>query len=75
VSSLVSRPQVVVVVALPPIAPPRCRPCTGKPAEVFCAEKPGLVLPSEGAPLVLATGMAYNLTLHIETKSGPVDLP
>ena len=69
-------PKSVVVVALPPIGPAKMPPLHPvNPAEVFCAEKPGLVLPSEGAPLVLATGMAYNLTLHIETKSGPVDLP
>ena len=33
------------------------------------------MLPAEGAPLVLATHLAHDLSLHIETKNGPVDLP
>ena len=69
-------PKSVVVVALPPVRaskPPPLRPAN--PAENFCAQKPGLVLPAEGAPLVFATQLAYGLTLHIESKGEPVDLP
>ncbi len=47
-------PKSVVVVALPPVGaakPPPLHPVN--PAESFCAEQPGLVLPAEGAPLVL----------------------
>ena len=69
-------PKSVVVVALPPIAPavmPPLHPVN--PKEVFCAQKTDLVLPAEGAPLVLATPLAHDLHLHIETKKGPVDLP
>ena len=69
-------PKSVVVVALPPIGPAKMPPLHPvNPAESFCAQKPGLVLPAEGAPLVLATHMAYDLDLHIETRNGPLDLP
>jgi hypothetical protein len=68
-------PKSVVVVALPPVAPaklPALRPVA--PAELFCAQKPGLVLPVEGAPLLFSTQMAHHLILHIDTKAGAVDL-
>ena len=69
-------PKSVVVVALPPVGafkPPPLHPVN--PAESFCAQKPGLVLLAEGAPLVFATQLASGLALHIDTKDGPVDLP
>jgi len=69
-------PKSVVVVALPPLGPAKPPPLHPvNPAESFCAHKPGLVLPAEGAPLLFATQLASGLTLHIETKSGGVDLP
>jgi len=69
-------PRSVVVVALPPVGPAKPPPLHPvNPAESFCAQKPSLVLPAEGAPMVFSTQLAYGLTLHIETKSGPVDLP
>jgi hypothetical protein len=69
-------PKSVVVVALPPIGPSKLPPLhPANQAESYCAQKPGLVLPAEGAPLVFATQLAYGLTLHIETKTGPIDLP
>jgi hypothetical protein len=69
-------PKSVVVVALPPVGavkPPPLHPVN--PDDVFCAQKPGLVLLAEGAPLVFATQLASGLALHIDTKDGPVDLP
>jgi hypothetical protein len=69
-------PKSVVVVALPPIGPakpPPLRPVNL--TESFCAEKPGLALTAEGAPLVYATKLIHELSLHIETASGPIDLP
>jgi hypothetical protein len=75
-------PKSVVVVALPPVGavkPPPLHPVS--PADQFCAAKPELVLPAEGAPLVFATEMAHDLRLRIEDKGGkknkgaPVDLP
>jgi hypothetical protein len=68
-------PKSVVVVALPPVGsskPPPLHPVN--PAENFCAQKPGLVLSAEGAPLVFATQLAHKLTLRIQTKTGPIDL-
>src|ERR1700739_1120119 len=69
-------PKSVVVVALPPVGPavmPPLHPVD--PNERFCAHKHDLVLPAEGAPLVLATQLAHDLVLHVETKTGAVDLP
>ena len=75
-------PKSVVVVALPPVGatrPPPLHPVSL--TESYCAQKPGLVLPAEGAPLVFATQLAYGLTLHIVDKpsiknsASPVNLP
>jgi hypothetical protein len=69
-------PKSVVVVALPPVGPGKPPPLQAvSPADSFCVQKPRLVLPVEGAPLVFSTQLAYNLALHIETKTGPVNLP
>jgi hypothetical protein len=73
-------PKSVVVVALPPIGPVKPPPLHPvNPADSFCAQKPSLVLPVEGAPLVFSTQLAFGLTLHIETrlngKSSTLDLP
>ncbi len=58
-------PKSVVVVALPPVGPGKPPPLHPvNPAESFCAEKPGLVLPAEGAPSVFSTQLAYGLSLH-----------
>ena len=69
-------PKSVVVVALPPVGPARIPPLHPvNPSETFCAQKTGLVLPAEGAPMVYASPEAHDLTLHISSKSGPVDVP
>jgi len=72
-------PKSVVVVALPPIGPARLEPLhPDNPADNFCAYKPDLVLPAEGAPLVFATALAHDLTLHVQPsdgKGGEVDIP
>ena len=69
-------PKSVVVVALPPVGPAKAPPLhPSNPSDQFCAQKSGLVLPAEGAPLVYATPEAHDLKLHIETKSGPMDVP
>ena len=72
-------PKSVVVVALPPIGaakPPPLHPIN--PGEKFCALKPGLVLPAEGAPVVFSTQLASSLKLHIEaqmdTNGSPIEL-
>jgi hypothetical protein len=69
-------PKSVVVVALPPVGPvrpPGLHPVDA--TECSCAQKPNLALAAEGAPLVFSTQLAHDLKLHIETKTGPVDLP
>jgi hypothetical protein len=69
-------PKSVVVVALPPVAPAKMPPLHPvNPAEQFCAQKTGLVLPAEGAPTVYASPEAHDLRLHIELKTGPIDVP
>jgi hypothetical protein len=73
-------PKSVVVVALPPVGPARPEPLHPvNPEDSFCALKPGLVLPAEGAPLVFATALVHDLSLHIEAEGDShgagVDLP
>ena len=65
------KPKSVLVVALPTIqksVPPRAR--GAEPGVRFCAEKPSLVFPSEGAPLLFATSMAHDLSLHVADQAG-----
>ncbi len=69
-------PKSVVVIALPPIGvskSPELYPPQGD--ESYCLQQPGLVLPTESAPLVYGTHMAYGFNLHIEAKGKAVDLP
>ena len=73
-------PKSVVVVALPPLGPIKPEPLHPVvSADTFCAQKSDLVLPAEGAPLVFASQLAHDLTLHIElpadSKTPPIDLP
>jgi hypothetical protein len=72
-------PKSVVVVALPPIGPARPEPLhPAVPSDSFCAFKPDLVLPAEGGPLVFATGLAHDLSLHVRPVNGKnreVDIP
>ena len=39
------------------------------PVPAYCATRPDLTFSAEGAPLVFATAMAHDLTLHVETKA------
>lgn len=69
-------PKSVVVIALPPVGPVKLPPLhPANPSEGFCAQKPSLVLPAEGAPLAFATQMAHDLYLHLETKFSVDDIP
>jgi len=68
-------PKSVVVVALPPVGPTKAPPLHPlNQGQSFCVQSPGLVLPTEGAPLMFATQLAWGLTLHIEARGAPVDL-
>src|ERR1700758_3263490 len=70
-------PKSVIVIGLPPVKaspPPPLRAIDQ--AQIFCAGRPSLLLPADGAPLAFATELAHNFVLHVETKSGPgIDLP
>jgi hypothetical protein len=70
-------PKSVLVIGLPPVRPAPVPPLRAvDPAQVFCAGKPSLLLPAEGAPLVFATELAHNFVLHVDAKAGPsLDLP
>ncbi len=70
-------PKSVVVVALPPIGPSRPEPLHPvNRDDCFCAMKPELVLPAQGAPLVFATGIAHDLYLHIASGGAKgMDVP
>ncbi len=70
-------PKSVIVIGLPLVHPAADPPLRStEAAQVFCADKPSLVLPVDGAPLVFGTKMAHNFMLHVETKPGPgIDLP
>jgi hypothetical protein len=45
---------------------PPLRPVDSK--QTFCLQKPGLVLPAEGAPLVFSTKLAHRLVLELKGK-------
>ncbi|PYX47229.1 MAG: hypothetical protein DMG79_14505 [Acidobacteria bacterium] len=70
-------PKSVIVIGLPPVRPSPVPPLRSvDQTQVFCAGRPSLLLPAEGAPLVFATELAHNFVLHVATKSGPgADLP
>ncbi|MGO9085732.1 MAG: hypothetical protein ACLQBK_10935 [Candidatus Sulfotelmatobacter sp.] len=70
-------PKSVLVIGLPPVRPSPVPPLRAVDAnQVFCAGRPSLLLPADGAPLVFATDLAHNFVLHVDAKSGPgFDLP
>ena len=63
-------PKSVVVIALPPVGPVKAPPLHPvNPEDKFCALKPGLVLPAEGAPVVFSTQLTHGITLHVESQT------
>jgi len=69
-------PKSVLVIALPQIRPSPVPPLRAvDTTQVLCADKPLLVLPVDGAPLAFATQLAHEFVLHVDTKSGGIDLP
>ena len=59
-------PKSVIVVGLPPIGPATPPPIRAvDPKQVFCAQKSGLVLPADGAPLIFGTDLGHSLTLQV----------
>jgi hypothetical protein len=70
-------PKSVLVVALPAIEPLQLPPLHAiDPDAAACLQKPGLVLPAEGAPLVFSAGYAHHLALRLKAADGrAVDVP
>lgn len=70
-------PKSVIVVGLPLVRPAVAPPLRAVDNnQVFCADKPELILPADSAPLVYATSLAHDFSLHVETKPGVgIDLP
>jgi hypothetical protein len=67
----------VLVVALPAVEPPQAPPLQPVDAKaVYCASKPDLVLPVEGAPLAFSTAYAHDMVLRIgDQGEKSIDLP
>jgi hypothetical protein len=70
-------PKSVIVIGLPPVRPSPVPPLRAVDAtQIFCAGKPSLFLPAEGAPLVFGTELAHDFVLHVDPKSGAgIDVP
>jgi hypothetical protein len=65
------KPKSVLVVGLPAVEASQLPPLRlVDRKQEFCLEKPGLVLPVEGAPLVFATELAHDMALRVSDKSG-----
>ena len=71
------KPMSVLVIALPEVGvvqSPNLRPVN--PNEMFCLQRPSLVLPVEGSPLVFSTDIAHDFWLHIKSKARPgIEVP
>jgi hypothetical protein len=71
------KPKSVIVVGLPAVEAaqlPPLRPV--HPGEVYCLQKPSLVLPVEGAPLVFSTDIGHHFALEFKDRAGTeVKLP
>lgn len=64
-------PKSVIVVGLPPIgrsAAPPLRAASDR--QILCAEKPDLVLPAEGAPLIFGSELGHDFSLEMKTLAG-----
>ncbi len=71
------KPKSVLVAGLPAVEAaqfPPLRPVD--PNQVSCLQRPSLMLPVEGAPLVFSTSLAHDFTLAVHTDAGSViELP
>ncbi len=66
-------PLSVMVTALPAVTAPHPPPLgLGDGAGAFCLQRPGLVIPIEGAPLVYATHYARDLSMRLRTEAGAI---
>jgi hypothetical protein len=65
------KPKSVIVVGLPAVEAaqlPPLRPV--HPGEIYCLQKPSLVLPVEGAPLVFSTDIGHHFALEFKDQAG-----
>ena len=69
------KPQSVLVAALPTVAPPARPPLEAGGQGALCLQRPRLLLPVTGAPLVFSTSYARDMRLRVTTPTGAVDLP
>ena len=70
------KPMSVIVVGLPAIEAAQLPPLrTTDAKQVYCLQKMPLVLPVEGAPLVFSADIAHDFILHVQGKSGDLNLP
>ncbi|MEN2787270.1 hypothetical protein ABC969_12670 [Sphingomonas qilianensis] len=64
------KPQSVLVAALPPVAPPALPPIEAIERRALCANRPNLLIPVAGAPLVFATDYARQVAVRVRTRDG-----
>lgn len=65
------KPKSVIVVGLPAVEAaqlPPLRPV--HPGEIYCLQKPALILPVEGAPLVFSTDIGHHFALEFKDRAG-----
>ena len=72
-----SKPKSVIVVGLPAVEAAQLPPLRAvDPNQTWCLQKPGLVLPVEGAPLVFSTSLAHDFSLQVPSANGSaIELP
>ena len=71
------KPKSVLVVGLPAVEAAQFPPLRAvDPNQVSCLQRPSLVLPVEGAPLVFSTSLAHDFTLQVQSDAGSIiELP
>jgi hypothetical protein len=70
------KPKSVLVVGLPAVEAAQFPPLRAvDPNQVSCLQRPSLVLPVEGAPLVFSTSLAHDFSLQVQSGAGSIDLP
>src|SRR2546427_9572767 len=71
------KPKSVLVVALPAVEPVQLPPLRAVDSnQVFCLQKPALVLPVEGAPLIFSTALGHDFAMRVQSENGSsIDLP
>jgi hypothetical protein len=67
------KPMSVLVIGLPAVEPVQTPPLRSLNAnDALCLQKPILVLPAEGAPLVYSSDLAHDFVFQVKNKSGEI---